>query len=105
MTKYLSKIITNYRIIALVLLLLPLSVSAQVKVTGHVTNLKNAPVADVIIKCLGNGKTLAYTSSNAQGQYVLEMKEMPRTEVVLPPTTPATICICGPMSPLLPGLN
>lgn len=83
MAKYLSKIITNNRIIALVLLLLPLSVSAQVKVTGHVTNLKNAPVADVIIKCLGNGKTLAYTSSNAQGQYVLEMKEMPRTEVVL----------------------
>ena len=67
----------------IILVVLPLSVFAQVKVTGRVMNLKNAPIADVIVKCLGNGKTLAYTSSNAQGQYALELKEMPKQEVVL----------------------
>ena len=56
---------------------------AQVKVTGCVTNLKNAPVSDVIVKCLCDGKTLAFTTSNAQGVYTLELKEMPKKEVVL----------------------
>ena len=56
---------------------------AQVKVTGRVTNLKNAPVSDVIIKCLSDNKTLAFTTSNAQGVYTLELKEMPKKEVVL----------------------
>lgn len=56
---------------------------AQVKVTGRVTNLKNAPVSDVIIKCLCDNKTLAFTTSNAQGIYTLELKEMPKKEVVL----------------------
>lgn len=56
---------------------------AQVKVTGRVTNLNNAPVSDVIIKCLSDNKTLAFTTSNAQGIYTLELKEMPKKEVVL----------------------
>lgn len=67
----------------IILVALHLSVFAQVKVTGRVMNLKNAPIADVIVKCLGNGKTLAYTSSNVQGQYAMELKEMPKQEVVL----------------------
>lgn len=56
---------------------------AQVKVTGRVTNLNNIPVSDVIIKCLCDNKTLAFTTSNAQGVYTLELKEMPKKEVVL----------------------
>ena len=56
---------------------------AQVRVTGRVTNLQNQPVSDVIVKCLSGSKTLAFTTSNAQGTYTLELKEMPKTEVVL----------------------
>ncbi len=56
---------------------------AQVRVTGRVTNLQNQPVSDVIVKCLSGSKTLAFTTSNAQGIYTLELKEMPKTEVVL----------------------
>ena len=56
---------------------------AQVRVTGRVTNLQNQPVSDVIVKCLSGGKTLAFTTSNAQGIYTLELKEMPKGEVVL----------------------
>lgn len=55
---------------------------AQVKVTGRVTNIKNTPVSDVIIKCLSDSKTLAFTTSNAQGVYTLELKEMPKKEVI-----------------------
>ena len=56
---------------------------AQVEVTGRVINLQNQPVSDVIIKCLLDNKTLAFTTSNAQGIYTLELKEMPKKEVVL----------------------
>ena len=56
---------------------------AQIKVTGRVTNLQNRPVSDVIVKCLSGNKTLAFTTSNAQGIYTLELKEMPKKEVVL----------------------
>lgn len=83
MTKFFSKIITNNRIFIFILLLQALSVSAQVKVTGRVINLKNMPVADVIIKCVSEGKTLAFTSTNAQGQYTLELKDMPKQAVEL----------------------
>lgn len=56
---------------------------AQVNVTGRVTNLKNQPVSDVIVKCLSGSKILAFTTTNGQGVYALEMKEAPKTEVVL----------------------
>lgn len=72
------------RIIHLILYIAISIVSlAQVKVTGRVTNLKTAPVSDVIIKCLSGNKTMAFTTSNAQGVYTLELKEMPKKEVVL----------------------
>ncbi len=56
---------------------------AQVRVTGCVTNLQNQPVSDVIVKCLSGSKTLAFTTTNGQGNYTLELKEMPKQEAVL----------------------
>ncbi|NLV52159.1 MAG: carboxypeptidase-like regulatory domain-containing protein [Bacteroidales bacterium] len=56
---------------------------AQVKVTGHVTNISNTPVGDVIIKCFSTGKTLAFTSTNAKGEYALDLKSAPTGEVSL----------------------
>jgi len=70
------------------------SASAQVKVTGRVIDLQNKPVSDVIVKLVkGYGsasearecgtKTLAFTSSNAKGEYSLELKSAPSGEVTL----------------------
>ncbi len=57
--------------------------SAQVKVTGRVMDLQNKPVSDVIVKLVSGTKTLAFTSSNAQGVYSLEVKNAPSGEVTL----------------------
>ncbi len=62
---------------------LAINVSAQIRLTGRVTDLLNKPVTDVIVKLVSGSKTLAFTSSNAQGQYVLELKEAPKSEVTL----------------------
>ncbi len=62
---------------------LAINVSAQIRLTGRVTDLLNKPVSDVIVKLVSGSKTLAFTSSNAQGQYVLELKEAPKSEVTL----------------------
>lgn len=59
------------------------SASAQVKVTGRVIDLQNNPVSDVIVKLVSGSKTLAFTSSNAQGVYNLEVKNAPSGEVTL----------------------
>lgn len=59
------------------------SASAQVKVTGRVIDLQNKPVSDVIVKLVNGSKTLAFTSSNAQGVYSLEVKNAPTGEVTL----------------------
>ena len=64
-------------------LLLAVSASAQVKVTGRVIDLQNKPVSDVIVKLVSGSKTLAFTSSNAQGVYSLEVKNAPTGEVTL----------------------
>ena len=72
------------RNLLLILLMAMASVAlAQVKVTGRVTNLQSQPVSDVIVKCIGGSKTLAFTTTNSQGVYTLELKEMPKKEVVL----------------------
>ena len=63
--------------------MLAASASAQVKVIGRVIDLQNKPVSDVIVKLVSGSKTLAFTSSNVQGQYVLELKEVPKSEVML----------------------
>ena len=59
------------------------STSAQVKVTGRVIDLQQKPVSDVIVKLVSGSKTLAFTSSNAQGVYSLEVKNAPTGEVTL----------------------
>lgn len=57
--------------------------SAQVKVTGRVIDLLQKPVSDVIVKLVSGSKTLAFTSSNAKGEYSLELKNVPSGEVSL----------------------
>ncbi len=57
--------------------------SAQTMVTGRVTDMQNKPVSDVIVKLVSGSKTLAFTSSNAQGEYSLEVKNVPSGEVTL----------------------
>ena len=57
--------------------------SAQVKVTGRVIDLQQKPVSDVIVKLVSGSKTLAFTSSNAQGEYSLEVKNAPSGEGTL----------------------
>lgn len=52
-------------------------------VTGRVTDMQNKPVSDVIVKLVSGSKTLAFTSSNAQGEYSLEVKNVPSGEVTL----------------------
>lgn len=59
------------------------TVSAQVKVAGRVTDLQSKPVADVIVKLTSGGKTLAFTSTNARGEYGMTLKETPRQEVTI----------------------
>jgi len=57
--------------------------SAQVKVTGRVIDLQNKPVSDVIVKVVSGTKTLTFTSTNAKGEYALEVKNAPSGEVTL----------------------
>ena len=68
------------------------SASAQVRVTGRVTTLSPSsggaggglkPVSDVIVKLVSGTKTLAFTSTNAKGEYALELKSVPNGEVTL----------------------
>ena len=59
------------------------SASAQVKVTGRVIDLQNKSVSDVIVKLVSGTKTLAFTSTNAKGEYSLDVKSAPSGEVTL----------------------
>ncbi|MBP3213423.1 MAG: TonB-dependent receptor [Bacteroidaceae bacterium] len=67
----------------LLYVMLAASASAQVKVTGRVIDLQNKPVSDVIVKLMSGSKTLAFSSSNAKGEYTLEVKSAPNGEVTL----------------------
>ena len=67
----------------LLYMMLVASASAQVKVMGRVIDLQNKPVSDVIVKLVNGSKTLAFTSSNAKGEYAIEMKSAPTGEVTL----------------------
>ncbi len=73
-------------------MVLAASASAQVKVTGRVMALSPSsggaggepkPVSDVIVKLVSGTKTLAFTSTNAKGEYALELKSVPNGEVSL----------------------
>ena len=57
--------------------------SGMVRVTGRVIDLQNKPVSDVIVKLVSGSKTLAFTSTNAKGEYALEVKSAPSGEVTL----------------------
>ena len=79
-------------ILVVLLLLLAVSASAQVRVTGRVTTLSPSsggaggglkPVSDVIVKLVSGTKTLAFTSTNVKGEYALELKSMPTGMVTL----------------------
>jgi hypothetical protein len=79
-------------ILVVLLLLLAVSASAQIRVTGRVTTLSLSsggaggglkPVSDVIVKLVSGTKTLAFTSTNAKGEYALELKSVPNGEVSL----------------------
>ncbi len=54
--------------------------SGMVRVTGRVIDLQNKPVSDVIVKLVSGSKTLAFTSTNAKGEYSLELKSAPSGE-------------------------
>ena len=57
--------------------------SGMVRVTGRVIDQQNKPVSDVIVKLVSGSKTLAFTSTNAKGEYALELKSVPNGEVTL----------------------
>ncbi len=67
----------------LLYMMLVASASAQVKVMGRVIDLQQKPVSDVIVKLVNGSKTLAFTSTNAKGEYALELKSAPSGEVLL----------------------
>ncbi|MBR2233525.1 MAG: hypothetical protein IJ892_00470, partial [Prevotella sp.] len=88
----------------IIYMVLAATASAQVKVTGRVIDLQNRqssenhtsllvygrvvteegkankPVSDVIVKVVSGTKTLAFTSTNAKGEYALELKSAPSGE-------------------------
>ena len=64
-------------------MVLAVHASAQMRVTGRVIDLQNKPVSDVIVKMVSGTKTLAFTSTNAKGEYALELKSATSGEVSL----------------------
>ena len=74
---------TRILLATVVFVALAASVSAQVRVTGRVTDLQNRTVSDVIVKLVSGTKTLAFTSTNAKGTYSLELREVPKGKVML----------------------
>ncbi|MBP3212891.1 MAG: TonB-dependent receptor [Prevotella sp.] len=67
----------------MLVVVLAASASAQLRVTGRVIDLQNKPVGDVIVKLMSGTKTLAYGSTNAKGEYVLEVKSVPSGTLTL----------------------
>jgi len=82
----------RYVLTAIFAFSLSIIASAQVRVTGRVMALSPSsggaggglkPVSDVIVKLVSGSRTLAFTSSNAKGEYSLELKSAPTGEVTL----------------------
>ena len=67
----------------MLVVVLAASASAQVRVTGRVIDLQNKPVGDVIVKLMSGPKTLAFGSTNAKGEYALEIKSVPSGTLTL----------------------
>lgn len=59
------------------------SAFAQVKVSGRVLDLQNKPIGNVIVKALQDNKTVAFTSTNFQGAYSLQLKELRNNDFLL----------------------
>ena len=64
-------------------MVLAVHASAQMRVTGRVIDLQNKPVSDVIVKLVSGTKTLAFTSTNAKGEYAIALKSAPTGLVAL----------------------
>lgn len=70
-------------LILIFLLLTALTATAQVKVTGHVTDLNSRPVTDVIVKLTSGRRTVAYTTTDAKGNYHITVEEKTPREMML----------------------
>ena len=62
---------------------LTLGAVAQVKVKGRVVDLENKPVSDVIVKLVSGTKMIAFATTDAQGYYAMEFKEMSEGKLAL----------------------
>lgn len=60
-----------------------INAAAQVKVTGRVTDLQGKPVSEVVVKLSNDSKTLAFTTTDAQGMYCIELESLAADELVL----------------------
>ena len=67
----------------MMLLCVSFTSSAQVKVSGRVMDLQNKPVSNVIVKALEGSKTVAFTSTNQQGTYSLQLTQLQDEEFML----------------------
>lgn len=67
----------------LFLFLLTITTSAQVKLSGHVTDLNSRPVTDVIVKLTSGRRTIAYTTTDAKGNYYITVEEKTSREMML----------------------
>ncbi|MCR5140066.1 MAG: TonB-dependent receptor, partial [Bacteroidaceae bacterium] len=62
---------------------LTLGAVAQVKVKGRVVDFENKPVSDVIVKLVSGTKMIAFATTDAQGYYAMEFKEMSEGKLAL----------------------
>mgnify|MGYP002623887301 FL=1 len=67
----------------MILLCVSLTSSAQVKVSGRVVDLQNNPVSNVIVKALEGSKTVAFTSTNQQGTYSMQLTQLQGDDFML----------------------
>lgn len=70
-------------LLSIALLFVEIASFAQIKISGSIKDLQQKPVSGVIVKLISGSKTLSFCSSNAQGTYLLELKEIPKAEVAL----------------------
>lgn len=73
----------KYLLSTLLYIIVSLTASAQIKISGSIKDLQQQPVSGVIVKLMNGKKTLAFCNSNPHGVYTIEMKEMPKCEVIL----------------------
>ena len=57
--------------------------TAQVKLSGHVTDLDAKPVTDVIVKLMSGRRTVAFTTTDGKGNYALTVADKTPREMML----------------------